>query len=85
MLPLRGNDSLGEKSCLSLSEFNGCRARFVVIRDIVDTSAYRVAPHQSGIERLQHFRYYLDIGHARIKPQVVVVWIENDGHTVVDG
>ena len=76
---------LQEEAILNLGEFNMCRALCVVIGDIVDTSAYRVAPHQSGIEGLQHLRNRRDIGHPRIEPQVIAVGIKDDWHSVVDG
>jgi hypothetical protein len=41
-----GSD-LWEESRLSLREGHGGRALCVVIGDIVDSSAYRVAPHHS--------------------------------------
>jgi DNA helicase-2/ATP-dependent DNA helicase PcrA len=40
----------------------------VVVGHIIYPSAYQVAPHQSGIEGLQHFGYCIDIGHPRIEP-----------------
>jgi hypothetical protein len=74
-----------EESSLGLCEFNECRALCIVIRDVVDASADRVAPHLSSIVGLQHLRYRLDIGHPRIEPQIITVWIKDNGHTVVDG
>jgi hypothetical protein len=80
-----GNDQSRKESSLSLGKFDGSRALRVVISDIVDTSADRVTPHLPSIVWLQHLRYRFDIGHPRIEPQVVVVWIKDDWHPVMDG
>ena len=42
---------LCEESRLSLREFDGCRAPCVVIGDVIDPSADRIAPHQSAGQR----------------------------------
>jgi hypothetical protein len=46
---------LSHESRLTLGEFNGCRALFVVIGDIVDPCADWVTPHLPRIVGLQQF------------------------------
>jgi hypothetical protein len=41
----------------------------IIVRDLIDLRADRVAPHLAGIVRLQEFRYDLSVIHARIEPQ----------------
>jgi hypothetical protein len=53
-------------------------------RDPVDPGADGKTTHAPGSIRLQQIRYRTDIEHPRIKPEIIVGWVEDDGHTVVD-
>ena len=85
-----GNDlaasaPLRDQPILNVVQFHGRGARFVVVSNVIDPSTYWKAPHQLGIEGLQQFGCRPPIVHARIKPQIVAVWIKDDWHAVVDG
>jgi hypothetical protein len=77
--------SLGEQPILNLGKLHRSRTFLVVIIDVIDPSAHGVAPHEPRIAELQQVGRHSYVIHPRIKPQVVVVWIKNDGHAVVDG
>lgn len=68
---------------LTSSDLHGCRAFRVVVSDLIDPCAYRIAPHQPSIVRFQKFRHNAHIFHSGIEPQVVSVWIEDDGHSIM--
>ena len=70
---------------MSTGKFHGRGTFCVVIRNMVDAAADRVATHDPGIIRLQHFRHHLDIRHPRIKPQIIISSVEDDRHPVVYG
>ena len=76
---------LREEPILSLDDLHRSRALLVIIRHMIDTTAYRVAPHFAGVVGLHEFRDDLHVSHSRIEPQVVAVRIEDDRHPVVDG
>jgi hypothetical protein len=46
-------DSSTKETSLSLCEFRGCRALFIVVGHGIDPNAYGIAPHQPGITGLQ--------------------------------
>ena len=69
---------------LNLFEFHGCRALPVVVHHVIDPRADGVAPHEPIIIGLQQFGGCTHVRHPRIEPQVVVVGIKNDWHSVVD-
>jgi len=74
-----------EKAGLIVRHVHRSRAFLVIIRHVVDPRADRIAAHQPSFVRLQKLRDDLHVGHAGIEPQIVVVRIKNDGHSVVDG
>ena len=84
-LSIRLTIALREEIVLNLDEFHRRGASFIVIDDVIYPSAYRVAPHQTGIVRLQQFRGNVNIPHSGVEPEVVTIWIEDDGHSVVNG
>jgi hypothetical protein len=45
----------------------GGGARLVIINDVIDPRAHRIAVHLAGIVRLQQFRDDLHVGDARIE------------------
>lgn len=53
---------------LTLSDFHGRRAFRVVVSDLIDPCAYRIAPHQPSIVGFQKFRHHAHIFHSGIKP-----------------
>jgi hypothetical protein len=65
--------------------FHGSRARFVVVRHVIDSSAYGIAPHLPSIVGLQQFGRRIHIPHPRIEPKIVAVWIKDHRHAVVNG
>ena len=73
-----------EETILNLSEFHRSGAPFIVIGNVIDPSTDGVAPHGQRIERLQHFRDRLDVGHSRIEPFIIAVSVEDDRHSVVN-
>jgi hypothetical protein len=73
-----------EQRVLGHSKLHGFRAFCVVIRHMVDPRAHGIAPHQPSIVGLQHLGRRTHIPHTRIKPQIVAVWIKDNGHAVVD-
>ena len=68
-----------------LGEFHRSRTFLVVVRNIVDPSAYGIASHQPSIVGLQHLGRRCQFSSSRIKPQVIAVWIKNHWHPVVHG
>jgi hypothetical protein len=56
-----------------------------VVRHVVDPSDHGKAPHQPGIEGLQKFGSCIHVFYSRIEPQVLAVWLKNNGHAVADG
>jgi hypothetical protein len=75
---------LAEESILNLCEFRRTRAFLVIVRHVVDPSAHGIAPHTLGIAGLQQIGNGFDLCHARIKPEVVAIRVEDDWHSVVD-
>jgi hypothetical protein len=65
--------------------FHSCGAFLVVVSHGIDPRAHGIAPHQPSIIGLQQFGRRSRVPHPRIEPQVVAVWVEDDGHAVVDG
>lgn len=61
------------------------RALCIIIRRVVDPRANRVRSHQPRIAGLQQIGDRFNVRHSRIEPQVLVVWVKDDGHSVVDG
>ncbi len=57
-----------EETILNLYEFHGRGAFRVVVRYVIDPRAYRIAPHQPGIEGLQQFGRRSHISDAGIEP-----------------
>jgi hypothetical protein len=57
---------LGEEPILSLCEFHGCGAFFVVVSHAIDPRADRIAPHQPSIVGLQQIGRRSHILHPRI-------------------
>jgi hypothetical protein len=55
-----------EQAMLFFSRFGGSRALLVVVRDMVDAVAHRIAAHLPGVEGLQEFADFSDVGHPRI-------------------
>jgi hypothetical protein len=76
---------LRKEPILNLCESYRCGTFLVIVRHMVNPSAHGIAPHQPSIAGLQQFGRCSYIRHSRIKPSVVAVWIEDDGHAVVDG
>jgi len=70
---------------LNLGKFHGRGAFRVIVRHVIDPSAYGIAPHLPSIIGLQQFGHRSHILRARIEPQVAAVWIEDHWHAVVDG
>ena len=68
----------------SLSDFHGHGALFVIVNDMIDPRAYRIAPHRPRIVGFQQFGRRAHIVHAGVEPKLVAVWIENHCHPVVD-
>ena len=50
---------------LNLNEFHGMRAFLVIIGDVFDPSAHRIAPHRLGVVMIQHFGYFAYVTHPR--------------------
>lgn len=71
--------TLREPVCLK-----GQHALSIIILRIVHSCAHWESSHLTGIW-LQEIGNGLDPTHARIKPQIVIVFAENDGHSVVNG
>jgi hypothetical protein len=76
---------LHEKTSLSLCEFHGCGTFLTVVSNMVDPTAYGIAPHQPSIAGPQQFGGSTHVPHPGIEPQVVAIWIEDDRHAGVDG
>jgi hypothetical protein len=76
---------LGKEWLLILRNLHPLRTLHIIIPHMIDPRAYRVAPHEAGVVRLQKFGDRCNVLHSRIEPQVIAVWIENDWHPVVDG
>jgi hypothetical protein len=55
----------------------------VVILHLIDPTADGIITHQPGVERFQQIREQCNLCHSRIEPQIVVIWLENYGHSVV--
>jgi hypothetical protein len=68
-----------------VGKLHGTRAFLVVVPHMINPTAHGKAPHQPGIAGLQQVGRRIHIPHSRIEPKVVVVWIKNDWHSVVDG
>jgi hypothetical protein len=51
---------------------------------VIDPRTNGIAPHQPRIVGLQQFGRRNHVPHSRIEPQVIAIWIKNDGHSVVD-
>src|ERR1700730_13447155 len=47
---------------------------------MIDPRTHRIAPHQPSIVGFQQFGRCLNIRHPRIEPEIIRVWIEDDGH-----
>ena len=76
--------TLQEQRVLRLGDLHGARAILVIICNVVDPRADRIAPHQPCIVGLQQLRDDLHVGHPRIEPEIVRIGMENDWHTVMD-
>jgi hypothetical protein len=74
-----------EEAILNPGDFHRSGAFLIIVSHVIDSSAYGIATHQPSIVWIQQFGRRSYIPHPRIEPQVITVWIENDGHTVVDG
>jgi len=74
-----------KETSLSLGEFHGCGAFFVVVHHVIDARAYGIAPHHSRIVGLQQVGRRTHVPNARIKPEVVAVGVKDDWHALVDG
>jgi hypothetical protein len=70
---------------LWLTKLHGRGARYVVVSHGIDPRAHGIAPHEPSIVGLEQFGRRSRVPHPRIEPQVVAVWVEDDGHAVVDG
>src|ERR1700689_2613643 len=71
---------LREQPTLSFRKLHGRGARFVVVHHGIDPRANGIASHEPGIIGLQQIGDRRShILHSRIEPQVVGIWIENDG------
>jgi len=70
---------------LHVSEFDRARTVFVIVCRAVNPRAYRIAAHESGVERFQQFGRGGCVPHSRIEPKIIVTWIKDDRHTVVNG
>src|ERR1035437_7928161 len=70
---------------LWLTKLHGCGAFRVVVSHVIDPRAHGIAPHEPSIVGLEQFGRRSRVPHPRIEPQVVAVWVEDDGHAVVDG
>ena len=77
--------SSDEEPILILGDLNRSRAFLVIVRHVIDPRAYGIATHNLGIVRLQQFRDDLRVIHARIEPEIVTLWVEDDWHSVVGG
>jgi hypothetical protein len=64
---------------------NRLRTLGIIVRRLIDPRTDRVRSHQPRIVGSQHLGHRSDIRKARIKPQIVIVWIEDNRHSVVDG
>jgi hypothetical protein len=75
---------LCEKPILNLREFHGTGAFLVIIGDVIEPRAHRIASHQPSIVGLHQFRDRRDVVHPRIEPEIIIIGSENDWHAVVD-
>lgn len=60
--------SLGEKTILGLGDLLRARTLLIIVRHMVDTSAYWVAPHQASIEGLEKVGHNAHVSHSGIQP-----------------
>jgi len=76
---------VGEQATLFFSGFDRSGAFLVIVRDMVDAVAHRIATHRQRIIGFQQFGCSSYIFHPRIEPQIIAIPIKNDRHAVVDG
>ena len=76
---------IGLREKKALNEFHGHRTFFVIVGRVVDSIAYGMAAHELSVVWLQYVGYRVCIPHAWIKPQIVIVPIKYDWHSVVNG
>ena len=74
---------LQEETILNLGEFHGCGAFRVVVRHVIDPSAYGITSHRPSVVGLNISAAAVTFPHSPIEPKVVAIWIKNDGHAVV--
>jgi hypothetical protein len=60
------------------------RAIRVIVLNVVDSRTHRISPHRCRIERLEHRRNPRQISEGRVQPEIVIVGLENDWHSVVN-
>jgi hypothetical protein len=82
---LRKKSLPGEQCPVLFPDLHRSRTLLVVIRDVIDSVAHRIASHPERVIGLQEFADSAYVPHPRIEPEIVHVGIEDHGHTVVDG
>jgi hypothetical protein len=76
--------SSDEESILSLGDVYSSRALRIIILNLIDPVTHWKHPHQPRIKRFQRVGNCFGVCDSWIKPKVVIISGENDGHAVVD-
>jgi hypothetical protein len=56
----------------------------IIVLSLIDSRAYRVPPHQRGVERLQHLGKRNRVSEGWVQPKIVVVRAQDNRHSVVN-
>lgn len=58
--------------------------RCVIVLNLIDLGADRIATHQSRIVGLQYLRHSRNVRESWIEPEIIVVWMKYHRHSVVN-
>ena len=69
---------------LSFGNVHRSRASFVIVCHMINPTAHEIASHELSIVGFEQFSESLNAGDAGSKPQLIVVRVESNRHSVVN-